>query len=142
MVTLALYKGRGKIGNALIRWWTNSPYSHCELVVDGTCYSSSLMDGGVRSKRIDLTPDKWDFIELPWASADRVLDHYSKTAGEPYGWFDLTASQILNTGRDFTGASFCSEWCGAALGLPTPVLYSPATLKPIVEFVSGIENTA
>lgn len=29
---LALYKGKGKIGNAFIRWWTGSQYSHCELV--------------------------------------------------------------------------------------------------------------
>ena len=47
-VQLALYKGRGTLFNALIRWWTRSPYSHCELVINGTCYSSSIRDGGVR----------------------------------------------------------------------------------------------
>lgn len=32
-VKLALYKGQGQLGNAVIRWWTRSEYSHCELVV-------------------------------------------------------------------------------------------------------------
>jgi hypothetical protein len=57
-VKLALYKGRGGIANAVIRWWTGSIYSHCELVVDGLCYSSSVMDKGVRRKQIDLADGK------------------------------------------------------------------------------------
>lgn len=30
-VKLALYKGKGQIGNAIIRWWIRSPYNHCEI---------------------------------------------------------------------------------------------------------------
>jgi hypothetical protein len=46
-VQLALYKSHGNWVNRFIRWWTGSPYSHCELVINGTCYSSSVRDGGV-----------------------------------------------------------------------------------------------
>ena len=53
-VQLALYKAPGEWTNALIRWWTRSQYSHCELVIDGTCYSSSERDRGVRSKVMAL----------------------------------------------------------------------------------------
>lgn len=132
MVRLALYKGRGQIGNALIRVWTGSIYSHCELVVDGMAYSSSIKDGGVREKRIDFAPEHWDFVELPDVFAWRVLAHFEATRGAPYGWRDLILSQVLNTGRDEDGAAFCSEWCAAALGLPNPTIFSPRALGDLV----------
>lgn len=134
MIYLALYKGKGLIGNALIRWWTRSPYSHCELVVDGVAYSSSLMDGGVRSKVIDFKPEHWDMVELPTSLHQRVLDYYESTNGQRYSWLDLIRSQIFNSNADEDGASFCSEWCAAALGLPNPATYSPQTLGDIVRW--------
>lgn len=65
---LALYKstrpGLPGLYNRLVRWWTDSEYSHCELVFsDGMCGSSSWLDGGVRLKRIELDPDHWDVID-------------------------------------------------------------------------------
>lgn len=32
-IYLALYKGRGTLFNRLVRLWTRSKYSHCELVL-------------------------------------------------------------------------------------------------------------
>lgn len=125
---LALYKGKGLIGNALVRWWKRSPYSHCELVIGGICYSSSVMDGGVRSKWIDLADGKWDVIDLPWADEDGALDYFERTNGEKYSWSSLIWSQFFGRETDEPKASFCSEWCAAALGLPTPVIYSPEAL--------------
>lgn len=127
-VQLALYKGKGQIGNALIRLWTGSEYSHCELVVDGNCYSSSVMDKGVRRKRIDLNSGHWDLIELPWASPDDVRRYFAATDSHRYGWPSLIASQLLNRNQVFKGAQFCSEWCAAAVGMPSPASYSPASL--------------
>jgi hypothetical protein len=135
MVCLAMYKGKGLIGNALIRWWTKSQYSHCELVVDGVCYSSSLMDRGVRSKSIALKPDHWDLLTLPNHFGPLILDYYSKTKGNSYSWKDLFLSQILNWNHDENGASFCSEWCAKALGIPNPTLYSPRTLFDLVSWM-------
>ena len=134
MVQLALYKGKGLIGNALIRWWTRSPYSHCELVVDGVAYSSSLMDKGVRSKVIDFKPEHWDMVRLPEPLSKRVIDHFAVTRGQRYSWLDLIRSQIFNGNADEDGASFCSEWCAAALGLPNPATYSPQTLSDLVRW--------
>ena len=124
---LALYKGKGRIGNAAIRWWTRSPYSHCELVIDGVAYSSSIMDSGVRAKRIEFDPEHWDFVDLPWASAALVKSTFASTQGDPYGWGDLFWRQVFNRPGD-THGQFCSEWCARALGLPNPQQYSPATL--------------
>lgn len=136
MVRLALYIGAGRVGNALIRWWTGDPASHCELVIDGWCYSSSLMDGGVRRKRIgpgadeiSLAPGKWLLIALPWADPHQALTYFARTAGTRYGWASLILSQLLNRNRRVAGGEFCSEWCAAALGLPAPSSLNPATLR-------------
>jgi hypothetical protein len=131
---LALYKGKGKIGNAAIRLWTGSVYSHCELVVDGWCYSSSVMDKGVRRKRVGPGTDEislgehWDLIDLPWADADAVVECFAATDDDRYGWPSLIMSQVFNRNRQSEHAQFCSEWCANAIGLPSPSSYSPATL--------------
>jgi len=134
-VQLALYKGKGQIGNAAIRLWTGSEYSHCELVVDGWCYSSSVMDKGVRRKRIDLKPDKWDLIELPWANAADVQHYFAQTDHYRYGWPSLITSQLFNLNRAVKGAEFCSEWCAKAVGLPSASSYSPGSLGEICGWV-------
>jgi hypothetical protein len=131
-VQLALYIGKGNWFNALIRFWTSSPYSHCELVVDGMCYSSSQMDGGVRAKRIDLGSKHWELVPIPWADPQRILDYYDATRHQSYGYLDLLRSQFFNRAKDHKSSAFCSEWCAAALGLPNPTIYSPHTLGEFV----------
>lgn len=138
MVALALYKGRGQIGNAGIRWWTSSEYSHCELVVDGWCYSSSMMDKGVRRKLINLKPDNWDLIELPWADSERVRDYFAQTDDDAYGWLGLIRSQLFNRGRAQRDAQFCSEWCANAMGLPNAPSYSPASMGRLAEYINRL----
>lgn len=130
MIKLAMYKGKGLIGNAIVRAWTRSIYSHCELIDTdvGRWMSASVMDGGVRAKEMDMDPEHWDVFDLPWADPIRLLEYYAETKGKKYGWVDLLRSQFLNRPFDDTDAAFCSEWCAAALGLPCPTSYSPATL--------------
>lgn len=132
-----MYKGKGKIGNALIRWWTKSPYSHCEIVADGVCYSSSLMDNGVRAKVIDLDDGNWELIEIEWASAKEVHDYYSQTCSRPYGWLDLVMRQILRLPILDDAGEFCSEWCANALGLPDARDHSPASLARLVRKINA-----
>lgn len=142
-VQLALYKGPGGFGNRAIRWWTRSPYSHCEIVVDGWCYSSSVMDKGVRRKRvgsgddeISLGSEHWDLVPLPWADPAQVPAYFERTDPDHYGWSSLIASQLLNRNRQTEHAAFCSEWCAAAVGLPAPASYSPATLGQLCTWLN------
>lgn len=138
---LALYKAKGKIGNAGIRWWTGSKYSHCELVIDGYCYSSSVADRGVRKKYIDLDPKNWDFIEIPWANKQRALEYFQATDDFTYGWLSLITSQLFNRNAPNRSSQFCSEWAANALGVPDAVTYSPKTLAHLCEFVNwGFEG--
>jgi hypothetical protein len=126
-VQLAMYKAKGDMFNGLIRWWTGSQYSHCELVVRGVCYSSTIRDGGVRAKVMALPSDRWDVIDLPWADVDRVTDWFIQHERDRYGWLDLITSQLFGMQRDGRG-EFCSEACAKALGLRGATRLSPQGL--------------
>lgn len=134
-VQLALYKARGNWLNRLICWWTGSPYSHCELVINGTCYSSSIRDGGVRGKCMALPAGSWDVIPIPWADADSVTQWFADHDRDRYGWLDLILCQILGMRRDGRGA-FCSEACAAALALPDPTRFSPGSLAELCRHIN------
>lgn len=139
VVQLALRKNDSRVMARVIQWWTSSIYSHCELVVDGNCYSSSVIDKGVRSKavgegadQISLSPDKWDVVDLPWADEAAIKEYFEKTDGYSYGWFSLVTSQLFNRARADDKSQFCSEWCASALGLENTSSYSPETLSDMV----------
>lgn len=129
-VQLALYKGQGDYFNAAVRWKTVSQYSHCELVIRGKCYSSSLRDGGVRGKDIYLDPEKWDVYDLPWADADTALAWFVEHDGDSYGTSDLILCQAFGVIRDGRGV-FCSEACAKALGLRGATRLSPQGLLDV-----------
>ena len=141
-VQLTLRKNDTRLTARIIQWWTGSSYSHCELVVNGVCYSSSAMDGGVRQKKIDINSSKWDVIHLPWANASQVLSYFEATDPHKYGWLGLITSQLFNLNREAEGAQFCSQWCAAALGLPNPASYSPRTLAELCEHMNRFRATA
>lgn len=136
MVYLALYKGKGSLFNVLIRAWTGSCVSHCELVVDGVCYSSSAMDKGVRSKVIDLDNGNWELVPLPWADKEKVIEHFEATRKYKYGYIGLVLNQLLNMGRKTKDVVFCSEWCLAALGVPCPHVFNPHNAGVICNWIT------
>ena len=126
-VQLAMYKAKGDFFNGLIRWWTGSLYSHCELVIHGVCFSSSVRDGGVRGKCMALPAGSWDVIPIPWADADSVTQWFADHERDRYGWLDLLTGQLLGMQRDHRGV-FCSEACAKALGLRNSTRMSPQAL--------------
>lgn len=118
MVTVALYKGPAtgwfhQVWHLLVCWWTKSVYSHCELVIAGTCYSSSNRDGGVRAKVIDLTSGRWDFYELD-GDEKAVLAWFGKHNGDRYDWLGV-ARFVLPFLPQFKRRWFCSEACAASM---------------------------
>lgn len=125
---LAFYKPHKwqDIGGYLIAWWTNSPYSHCELVIDGACYSSSMRDGGVRKKKIDLSEPHWVVVDIE-ADREYALDFFEKTKGTRYGWSDLITQHVLRLPIKDAGW-ICSEWCAAATRKTDPVVWHPGML--------------
>ena len=103
----------------LVRWWTKSPYSHCELVFsDGAMFSSHLADHGTRylGPRI-LSPNRWDILSIPM-SADSEAMIRKWCDGElycRYDWKGIFFSQLLRFQREHPEKWFCSEICTAAL---------------------------
>ena len=65
-IKIAFYKGKGKLHNKIIRWWTKSKYSHAELVLpdDITWISISPFYNSKVSARSNPINDKnkWDFL--------------------------------------------------------------------------------
>ncbi|MBY0243043.1 MAG: hypothetical protein K2X55_27420 [Burkholderiaceae bacterium] len=135
----AFYKGtppgvRG-IYNRGIQRWTNSPYSHVELLFsDGLAASASWMDRGVRFKRIDFAPDRWDLVALPHHLEPGAWAWFDVHKGEKYdvlGNLQFVLACFDNAEHRW----FCSEACAAALGLPDPWRYDPATLASALTLI-------
>ncbi len=140
VVFLALYKARGKLFNWMIRLWTRSKYSHCELVMpDGRWLSASAMDGGVRAKHVDFDPDHWDLIPLPWASVPVIEQLFAKHKGKGYDWLGIVLSQFLPLAIDNKTRMFCSEFCAAGLGLSEAApRFSPVLLSEVVRRINQL----
>ena len=124
---LAMYKGKGNFYDKLIRFVTLSSYSHCELVIDGLCYSSSPRDGGVRMKYIYLD-DNWYTFDLPTHyTKEQALSWFVENAGKKYDWVGAITSIFpfqFHAGNKY----FCSEACANMLGLYDPKSYTPQQL--------------
>lgn len=109
---LAFYKDKGNFYDKLIRWYTDSPYSHCELVFsDGSFFSSSPRDGGVRFKVINPCPAQWDFIDLPLTLEQESMCRKIAALyeGKKYDWLGIYLSQIIKLNLQDRKRWFCSE---------------------------------
>ncbi len=104
--------------DVLIRWWTKSPYSHCELLFDdGNSYSSMA---GVGTRFIKFEPYNaayWDVLDLPTSKDEDIVMHEFCIfeLGCKYDWYGILASQIIKAARSSKTKWFCSEICTATL---------------------------
>ena len=145
---LAFYKGKGTWLNRAIRLVTRSQYSHVEYIHDVNdrdlenryeCRSSSARDGGVRCKRIALKAHHWNVVHVNWTFEDpRIFFALRKTAR--YSYLGILMNHFFAFHRYRTSRWFCSEIVGYALELPHPQIYSPGTLKKLVDHVNKISH--
>ncbi len=144
---LALYRGtRAENPGALffdrlICWRTGSRWSHAELVFDhqpvgpSVCASSSIRDGGVRTKLINLHSGRWDVVPLPGfddASARRAQLWFVINKGRPYDWLGILG-YALPVPLQWSRAWYCSEAVAAALGIGRRRWMSPQKLAEALE---------
>lgn len=114
---LVFYKGKGKIWSSLVRWWTGSKYSHCELVLsDGTWISADPKAGRVRYTWQDISND-WDRVEIKVTERQELIIRAWLDAqiGKKYDWCGILLSQVFTLGTDNPVRYFCSELCVEAL---------------------------
>lgn len=114
---VAFYKGKGNWVDFLIRKWTRSPYSHCEIVIDYKWYSSSPRDGKVREKIIHPRSKNWEYIDIDLSSTDieNIRNFFNEQEGKKYDYIGIILSQVLPLGIDNKNKWFCSEICSRAL---------------------------
>ena len=120
--------GLAGIYNRLVRWWTQSEFSHVELVLStGRAWSASFADGGVRNKLIDFDTNNWVLIDLPPELEQSAEAWFKAHRGAKYdllGNLQFVLAPIPHT----EGRWFCSEAVAAALGIPDPWRYAPGTM--------------
>lgn len=120
---LAMYKGSGNIYDKLIRWWTESKYSHCELVVDGVWYTSSPRDGGVVKRELKMSSN-WDMYDV-YVDEKRLEMVMNRNEGAKYDWLGIVFTQVLPFGIHSKSRMFCSEFVAEVLGYYRPHEWSP-----------------
>lgn len=142
-VTLAFYKGQRSendhalLFDRLVCWRTASRFSHVELVLEempggrARCASSSLRDGGVRVKEIDLRTGRWVLATVE-GDIDDARDWFRRHDGLPYDWFSLLG-WVLPWRVSFWRWWFCSEAVAESLGRPRSWRISPDDLFKTAE---------
>ena len=137
-IGVAFYKGKKRIFNRLVSWWTKGPYSHCELVfcsdftsssVGYFMASSSFQDGGVRFKTIDASSENWDIVwlDVPFETFDNAMGWFVANHGKKYdviGLFGFLFRPITGNKSKY----FCSEAVASSLGIEESWRFDPNTL--------------
>lgn len=142
-IYLASYKGTRPgfkgVHNRLIRWATKSAYSHTEICIGDPfvgpvyCLSSVGREGGVRIKRMQLSPAKWDVIELPSVKQESVWAFLFEHDKADYDHIGTVRSLLPFVGREHPHKWFCSEVAAAVIGIKEPWRMHPGVLHRVME---------
>jgi hypothetical protein len=124
---LAFYRGKGTFIDSFIRWWTNSNYSHVELVINHEWYSSSIRDKGVRKKRMYPKLQNWDLLEVD-IDIVHVLNIYNKYENSKYDFTGVLLTHLIPLNIESKNKKFCSELCAEFMKLDAPYTYTPESL--------------
>ena len=143
-IKVAFYKGKVDFVNTIVRWWTNSVYSHAELVLpdDVTWIGISPFVKSKIDKKIKLQiePADWDFvtIEVTEQQYEIIMQFFSDTKGAGYDWVGMLLSQFLPCKIKHRRRWYCSEWITYALRIACVIdwrtlrLYDRKDLSPQV----------
>ena len=119
MLRVAFRKNGKGFYARLIRIWTWGKWSHTELVFSNGCsFSSDEKDGGTRWKDWHMSPDEWDFLNVPCTPAEEQ-EVAAWCAGEEGCKYDMVGIGFsflpIPLGYQSADKWFCSEICVAAL---------------------------
>lgn len=128
-VTIAFYKGSSdQLLHRFIRYWTDSPYSHAELILpDGITWISispfltSRVTPRIRPEVENLYD--WELIQLELNPRPAVRDYQLKqlykfvqdTQNSKYDWVGMLLSQATPFLVKNKSKWYCSEWIAYAL---------------------------
>lgn len=114
---VAFLKGTG-FTDWLIKKWTHSKYSHCQLVFsDGSSFGSNIF-GDMSTQFMNMTydPAYWDLVEVPMTPEHEreIIKFCQSEQNCKYDWCGIFFSQIFQLGWHSVSKWFCSEFCVAA----------------------------
>lgn len=119
MLCVAFYKGSGKFWDRMVRWWTDSPFSHSELLFsDGSYFSADAWTNKVRYTKFQPNPDNW--VVVPLYCVDEKMEQRVRwfcngIEGSKYDYLGVALSQVIPLGIQVGDRWFCSELCTRAL---------------------------
>lgn len=116
MISAAFYKAEGRLVDKLIRWWTQSRFSHCELVFSNDeMFSADAWTGTTRFTR-SFTPAHWELVPITIGEDQEALLYQwcLDRVGKKYDWLGVFGFVLPFIKQD-SSRWFCSEICGAAL---------------------------
>lgn len=139
LAQVAFYKGRKKVFNRLVAWWTKGKYSHCEFIEgyreDGSaiCWSSSFSDGGVRKKYITLDDSLWDVVDITLTEEEYkyALAWFHQNNNKSYDILGLFGF-VFDASEDSPDKWFCSEAVASALQMKESWRFSPNDLYALL----------
>ena len=157
-ICIAFYKAEGNLLNKFVRQWTNSKYSHAELILnDGETWISitPFLNSKIYSKtKPEFEEKDWDFLDVAVTSEQHktIEDFYELTEGCAYDWVGMLLSQFVPFHIKRKGKWYCSEWIAYALRISGVIdwkiiqIYdksdlSPAVLHKMVQRIKHVETS-
>ena len=146
-VEVVFYKSNYKWWSRLIKWFTRSKYSHCELYINDKGLLGISEEQNVRYKEQSLNADKWDRIEL---KVDPLLEwtinnFYENTHGLSYDWKAIILTHLFKFKKHNPNKYTCSEWVVELLDnryhlVPTPKEYFKYTPQDVYNLLAERES--
>ena len=104
------WKKKSSFISRLIMCWTNSQYSHCELLFsDGVRFGINSNFNAKFYKDTDY--ENWDVLEIKGGDEEKVKYSCNEIIGCKYDWVGVIFSQIFPFGWESKTKWFCSEVC-------------------------------
>lgn len=121
---LAFYQGRKRLTNRLIADLTGGPFSHVEIILHrypngwALCLSSSMMDGGVRIKLINISTANWVVLTVDIGIYETdAWEWFYQHSGAKYDYPGALRYRIKFLKQN-PAKKYCSEVVSEVLQLP------------------------
>jgi len=142
-IKIAFFKGDKRVWyHRFIRWWTKSPHSHAEIVIDNDTWvsiSPFFFTRVAARVRTQIPEDEWDYLEFQITEGElkALKDFISETTGDGYDWTGMLLSQVLPFIIKGKGRWYCSSWVFTALNYAGIIRSRSTKIKEIPDLSPG-----
>jgi len=100
-----------KLISKSIKIWTDSPYFHCEIIINDEWVSSNPEVGAVYRNELKTLKDNYDYVtlEVDGRRNKKVQNFIDNQIGKKYDYFGIFFSQVIDIKMDDKNKWFCSE---------------------------------